>query len=332
MFTLKEWQQKFVDKFVESNNQRNLLVAAGGTGKTVTSLSAAYKKLELGQCDKIIVISPVIALQEQWRYMADKNNLNMGESISQLVLPNRKKLISLTYQFLFRDNNLLELLEVVSKGGALLILDEADYYQSKAVEICNQVLDKEKSNQCLFISRTPLIGENIDWTHDFGSEFLFQPKIIELPETQIQLAKYSPSLCILQKFQERSYNLDDLNWRQFEKLISQLLESDGYEIQLMSGTKDGGVDVVAYKDLGEAGIFKTIWQAKKYRVDRKIGISTIRELADVRNEFNASKAFIVTSSFLTAGALARIQRDKYLLGKVDREDMESWIERKFLYK
>ena len=72
----------------------------------------------------------------------------------------------------------------------------------------------------------------------------------------------------------------------------------------------------------------TLWQAKKYKASRKVGIETVRELADVRNEHSASKAFIVTSSFLTEGALARVQRDKYVLGKVDRDDLEAWIDRK----
>jgi hypothetical protein len=40
----------------------------------------------------------------------------------------------------------------------------------------------------------------------------------------------------------------------------------------------------------------------------------------------ASKAFIVTSAYLTSGAIKRIQRDQYVLGKVDRSDLDAWIE------
>jgi hypothetical protein len=35
----------------------------------------------------------------------------------------------------------------------------------------------------------------------------------------------------------------------------------------------------------------------------------------------------VTSTYLTRDALARIQRDKYILGKVDRDDLNQWIHR-----
>ena len=69
----------------------------------------------------------------------------------------------------------------------------------------------------------------------------------------------------------------------------------------------------------------TIWQAKKLERGNKVGISTIRELADTRNELKASKGIIVTSSYLTRGAIERIVRDEYLLGKVDGDDLRNWI-------
>jgi restriction system protein len=95
----------------------------------------------------------------------------------------------------------------------------------------------------------------------------------------------------------------------------------------MQGSKDGGVDVVAVKDIGAGGFFKTLWQAKKQSIKNKVGISVVRELADTRHEFGASKGIIVTSSYLTRGALERINRDKYILGKVDRKDLDAWIKR-----
>ncbi|WP_409259110.1 restriction endonuclease [Pseudomonas saponiphila] len=61
---------------------------------------------------------------------------------------------------------------------------------------------------------------------------------------------------------------------------------------------------------------------------RKVGLSTIRELADVRNEEKANKGIIVTTSFLTRDALKRVARDRYWLGKVDNNDLKVWIDRK----
>ncbi|MGY3879949.1 restriction endonuclease [Aeromonas veronii] len=324
---LLEWQQRFVDEFVVSKSQRNMLIAAAGTGKTVTSIVAANQKLKTGKSKKVAIITDYLQLRDQWRYVAGKNGLNLADNVKGLSNSSNDG-ASLTYQSLINDHRLELLREQASSGGLLVIVDDVDRYQKRAIKVCDEILRRNESNQCLFISRTPIIGHSLDWTYKFGKEYIFEPKIIQLPETKIQIARFSPSFSLLSHLQHQTYSLDDLNWRQFEVLVSELLESDGYQIELMSGTKDGGVDIVAVKDLAESGMFKALWQAKKYSSSRKIGISTIRELADVRNEHNASKGIIVTSSFLTSGALQRVERDKYILGKVDRNDLMVWIDRK----
>jgi HJR/Mrr/RecB family endonuclease len=141
----------------------------------------------------------------------------------------------------------------------------------------------------------------------------------------VEVARLSPSQSVLQSLLLRPGALDELHWRQFEKLIAELLEADGYTVELMQGTKDGGVDVIAVRDHGPLGLFKTLWQAKKKNPGNKVGLSVVRELADTRNEFGASKAFIVTSTYLTRDAIQRIQRDCYQLGKLDRDDLNKWI-------
>ncbi len=67
-----------------------------------------------------------------------------------------------------------------------------------------------------------------------------------------------------------------------------------------------------------------VWQAKKLKPGNKVQIGVIRELADTRLENNASKGVIVTT-YLTRNAIKRVQRDKYILGKVDRDDLMDWI-------
>lgn len=116
-------------------------------------------------------------------------------------------------------------------------------------------------------------------------------------------------------------------WRDFEELVAYLLEQDGWTVELTTPSDDGGVDVFAVKSDAELGPIQTVWQAKKYKPTQKVGISCIRELAHVRDEVGASKAFIVTTSFLTRGALAKVQRDEYRLGAKDKPAVEQWVRR-----
>lgn len=101
----------------------------------------------------------------------------------------------------------------------------------------------------------------------------------------------------------------------------------GYIVQLGKGTKDGGADIIATKEIENIGFIKGIWQAKKPKPGKKVGIGVIRELADTRREMKANKGIIVTSTFLTKGAIERVKRDNYELGKVENPDLESWINR-----
>ena len=116
------------------------------------------------------------------------------------------------------------------------------------------------------------------------------------------------------------------DWRQLEEIVAELLDQDGYTVELGRGTKDGGKDIVAMKKIPGCGLIMSIWQAKKLKPGKPVGIGTIRELADTRQELKASKGIIVTTTSLTRGALTRIEQDRYLLHKVDGEDLNTWIQ------
>jgi len=117
---------------------------------------------------------------------------------------------------------------------------------------------------------------------------------------------YSPCIDLILKIQRSECNLYHVHWREFEKVVAELLHSDGWDVDLQQGIRNGGVDILAKKSGLPCGDVLTLWQAKRYGEGRKVGIGTVRELADTRNEFKASKGIIVTSSYLTDGAIKRV--------------------------
>jgi restriction endonuclease Mrr len=157
-------------------------------------------------------------------------------------------------------------------------------------------------------------------------EILEHPETdLTTPETRERVMVSSPSIILLEKLRAAQISLHDLEWRQLEELVADLLSQEGYEVNLGPGSKDEGKDIIAVKRIPGAGFFMTVWQAKKLARHKKVGISVIRELADTRQEHKASKGIIVTTTTLTKGALARIERDCYLLHKVDGNDLDDWI-------
>lgn len=318
---LRSWQQDFVDQYISSDAQKSLLIAMQGTGKTITALTAAKRKVENGDVSQVVIVSDRKVLQYQWAHVA--NEIGLDIDIDTMA---GQRNASVTYQAISSKKK--EFDEMVGRQSSIFIFDGVAQLSKRTEDLGEDILLRSPSSKLLYLSSLPIRGLEFDWTHEMGREFIYQPEIIKLPETQIEVARYSPSVLLLEQLRAPNFSLESLSWRQFEVFISKLLESDGYEIELMNGTKDGGVDIVAVKDMKEAGFYKALWQAKKYKMSNKVGISTIRELADVRNEFGANKGILVTTSFLTRGALERVHRDNYILGKVDRSDLNKWIDRK----
>jgi len=119
--------------------------------------------------------------------------------------------------------------------------------------------------------------------------------------------------------------LSELGWREFEKLIAELLQDHGWTVTLMQGTKDQGIDVIAERIDGILGDIRSIWQAKKYSMDRKVQLRHVRELSAVVEQNRATKGIIVTTSGLTRGAIEWIRRDMYRLGAKSGDYVERWV-------
>lgn len=119
--------------------------------------------------------------------------------------------------------------------------------------------------------------------------------------------------------------LSEMGWRQFEELIGVLLESEGWKVEVTRQTRDGGIDVIAFKEDGTIGPIKAIWQAKKYGPKNSVKLSDVRELSAIRDESKATKALIVTTSRLTRDAIEWIKKDLYRLDFKDHQNLEKWI-------
>lgn len=325
LFQLVSWQNAFVEQFASRSAQKSLLVAPAGAGKTVTALAASQKLISTGAIDSVLIISDQIVIRDQWQDVASRFGIELQTSLEQYL---KGSGVSITSRAAERP----DLIDVAARARRWLVVADDARDQGAATAIVDRMLHSNSGSRALIISRTPQKNASFDAEFSFAAETFLSPEIIYAPATQIRVVEYSPSVGLLQRLRDKGTTIDDLNWRDFETVVAALLEEDGYAVELMRGTKDGGVDVIAMKDLGPNGYFKALWQAKKQSIRNKVGISVVRELADTRREFGASKGIIVTSSFLTRGALERVDRDKYLLGKVDRNELQAWIDRTLLHQ
>ncbi|UKS27373.1 restriction endonuclease [Paenibacillus sp. HWE-109] len=199
----------------------------------------------------------------------------------------------------------------------------------------------QTKNRKAYFRTSPLNSHSIEcvsaWT---GIDNLFIDKInksssiteiwhAKKEESPLWFKTYPTSILLAMELINKGKLLSEMNWRTFEELVGHLLESEGWKVRLTKATRDGGIDVIACKHHEIIGEIKSIWQAKKYGVNNYVHLNQVRELSAIREDNNATKALIVTTSRLTKDALDYVKRDTYRLGYKENEDMKRWVENVF---
>jgi restriction endonuclease Mrr len=314
---LNVWQSSFVEKYLALTPRKTHLTAVPGSGKSTAIIFVANEMLRKRTSQFVITLSDRVDLVDQWLHHARRMDLHISKDDF------RQDGTALTFQALQNADTVEKLMSVVRMRPSLIIVDAPHRSAASDALVSNQLLEANPANRAIFIS-----NKLQDFSLESPFEYSFSAdELKQQPTSEPKIAlPRSPSFELISRLIDGGETLENLTWRAFEILISELLQADGYQVELMKGTKDGGVDVVATRDLGPAGVLKSLWQAKKFSKN-KVGLSTIRELADTRLEQNANKAIVVTSTFLTRGALNRIERERFLLGKVDRNDLNQWLMR-----
>lgn len=92
--------------------------------------------------------------------------------------------------------------------------------------------------------------------------------------------------------------LESIDEYKFQKICSVLLKAMGLYIEFVSPPgKDGGVDIIAYKDALGLEKPRIKVQVKKYKEQNKIDVKPIRELKGLLNVNEHAGIFITSSSF-----------------------------------
>ena len=129
---------------------------------------------------------------------------------------------------------------------------------------------------------------------------------------------------VLELLKTRPDDLHRLSPREFEELVAELISRLGYDIHLMPGTRDGGVDIIASRSDSLAQQ-RLLVQCKRYRPDRRVGVEKVRELYGVVQQERATGGVIATTSYFTKGAVEEQRRIKYAMTLKDVEAIREWL-------
>ncbi len=119
--------------------------------------------------------------------------------------------------------------------------------------------------------------------------------------------------------------LHELEPREFEEVVAELLASVGWEVNLTPPSRDGGYDILAVSSADRSGL-QTSWiiECKKYKQDRPVGVEIARGLLGVKSHIGVPNAIIVSASGFTSGAieLSQARHDLHLVGFAE---LSAWI-------
>ena len=168
-------------------------------------------------------------------------------------------------------------------------MDEAE--GSRLSEEFDQILD-----------RNGFWYENYDHTEMwiYATDLAFERQFEEYMHWKWICSLVKPEFDILDQelyahFAGHPDQLSDLHWRDFEKIIAALLESQGYEVELGPGSNDEGVDIkLLQRD--PIGDILTLVQVKRYSPDRKIRLEAVQALYGAAMADGAEKSMFVTTS------------------------------------
>jgi len=159
--------------------------------------------------------------------------------------------------------------------------------------------------------------------YDVGNGFTYCRRFTEEGDTRIAVKELCPQK-LIDEISEHPELLDNVNQREFEKLIAELYARMGYEIDLRRYSKDGGLDFLAIKN-EEKDPYIIIVECKHPPTKNTIGVGLVRTVNGVRDFNNVKQSILVTSSKFSSDAksLAMENQDKICLQ--DGKKVLEWI-------
>lgn len=129
---------------------------------------------------------------------------------------------------------------------------------------------------------------------------------------------------LLRAMQEHPELLRSLDWRVFERVLAEILERLGFEIELQRGTKDGGIDIFALRADSPFGAHRYIIQAKKWA--GRVGIEPVRELLFLQEHHRVSKGCLATTATFSRGAWRLANEYRWRLELRDLGGLKEWLD------
>ncbi len=159
------------------------------------------------------------------------------------------------------------------------------------------------------------------WT---GADLVYENLLLPTHEGQdiVRVVSYWDD--ILASFTANPSRIFQLSPRKFEEMIAELLQREGFDVNVTPPSRDGGRDILAWRET-VAGRLLFLVECKRFAPERPVGVSIVRALYGIVEQEKASHGLVVTSSYFTKGAIQFKDKVGYRLGLTDYESLAMWL-------
>jgi len=153
---------------------------------------------------------------------------------------------------------------------------------------------------------------------------IIEVPLIEPAQTGVIIAAPEISSELIRRLDSHPEEMRFLPPREFEKLIAELLNRQGYSVRLTPATRDGGYDIHASIRLTVGEIIALV-ECKRYGASRKVSIDVVQRLYGILDDEGATTGIVATTSAFSKPAQDFQKRHSHRLTLVDFQELKTWI-------
>lgn len=165
----------------------------------------------------------------------------------------------------------------------------------------------------------------------FGAEFIETPSMGIYYQDEFDVDEYAVEATgirgLITRLSEKRDLIYEVSPREFEELVEQILQDDGFNTRLTQPTRDGGRDIIATKTgiNGKPIVFYV--ECKRYSRTNKVSVDLVRALYGVQTADKVNKACLITSSYFTRDAVDFAKQQNVMIDLVDGDALHDMIVR-----
>ena len=246
------------------------------------------------------------------------------------LIPSRKEIIDSIMQEFTLDTIISSNMEENPRDTQLLkeILELLQFSTARELKIAIKDMARTADDSIfnsLFLKNRHLLyqyGRGVD----ISSEIILPERHIITPHKDIVTDVTVLDKKLLQYVKNNPSIIDKLSPREFEEMICDLLDAQGFKVELTKQTRDGGKDIIVTQK-SIMGDFCIYVECKKYDKANPVRVKLVRELYGTVMADNVTAGLMITTSYYTKDAREFRETVKNRIMLKDYQDLAFEISR-----